>query len=74
MPDATNFLFDIGVDSGFEIPQYVIVTFENNNVNDQANDSSKFIEMDVTECYCKIGSVTYPDDRMTIIMVLKVIM
>ena len=23
VPDATKFLFDIGVESGFEIPQYI---------------------------------------------------
>ena len=40
MPDATNFLFDIGVESGFEIPQYIILTFENNKVKEQTNDYS----------------------------------
>ena len=59
-------MFDIVVECGFEIPQCIIVTFENNNVNDQTNDSSIFNEMDVTECFCKIGYVTYPDNRMTI--------
>ena len=34
-----------------ERPQYIIVGFENNNV---------------TECYCKIGSDFYPEDRMNI--------
>ena len=42
------------------------MTFEKNNVNDQSNDSSIFNEMDVTECFCKIGSVIYPDDILTI--------
>ena len=42
------------------------MTFENNNVNDQTNDSSIFNEMDDTKCFCKIGSVNYPEDRMTI--------
>ena len=50
VPDATNFLFNIGILSGFEIPQYIIANFEN-NVNDQTNDSSIFNEMDVTECF-----------------------
>ena len=35
VPDATNFLFDIGVKSGFETRQNIIVTFEKNNVNDK---------------------------------------
>ena len=64
VPDVTNFLFDIGVESGFDIPQYFMVIFENNNVNDQTNDSSIFNEMDVTKCFRKTGSVTYPEDRL----------
>ena len=44
IPDATNFLFDIGVESGFEIPQYTIVSFENHNVDDQTNHSSILIK------------------------------
>ena len=42
------------------------MAFEKSNVNDQTIDSSMFIEMDVIECFCKITSVTYSDDRMTI--------
>ena len=42
------------------------MTFENNIVNDQTNDFSIFFEMDVTESYCKIDSVTYPVDRMNV--------
>ena len=64
--DATIFLIDRGVESGFEIPQYTIVTSEINNVNDQTKDSSFFYEKDVTECFCKIGCVTYPEDGITI--------
>ena len=40
------------------------MNFENNNVNYQTNDSSMCNEIHVTECFCKIGSVTYPVDRM----------
>ena len=47
-------------------PQYVIVGFENNNVNEQTHDANKFHIMNVTECYCKIGSEFYPEDRMNI--------
>ena len=32
--NATNFLFDLGMKSGMERPQYIIIGFENNNVND----------------------------------------
>ena len=64
--NATNFLFDLGMESGMERPQYKIVGFENNNVNEQTHDASIFDIMNVTECYCKIGSEFYPEDRMNI--------
>ena len=66
VPNATNFLFDLGMESGMERPQYIIVGFENNNVNEQTHDASTFHLMNVTECYCKIGSEFYPEDRMSI--------
>ena len=66
VPNATNFLFDLGMESGMERPQYIIVGFGNNNVNEQTHDASTFHIMNVTECYCKIGSVFYPEDRMNI--------
>ena len=66
VPNATNFLFDLGMESGMERPQYKIVGFENNNVNEQTHDASTFDVMNVTECYCKIGSEFYPEDRMNI--------
>ena len=66
VPNATNFLFDLGMESGMERPQYNIVVFENNNVNEQTHDASTFDIMNVTECYCKIGSEFYPEDRMNI--------
>ena len=62
VPNATNFLFDLGM----ERPQYIIVGFENNNVNEQTHDASTFDIMNITECYCKIGSEFYPEDRMNI--------
>ena len=64
--NATNLLFDLGMESGMERPQYIIVGFENNNVNEQTHDASTFDVMNVTECYCKIGSEFYPEDRMNI--------
>ena len=63
---AINFLFDLGVESGMERPQYLIFGFENINVNEQFHDASTFHIMNVTECYCKIGSEYYPEDRMNI--------
>ena len=65
-PNATNFLFDLGMESGMERPQYIIVGFKNNNVNEQTHDASTFDIMNVTECYCKIGSEFYPEERMSI--------
>ena len=66
VPNATNFLFDLGMESRMERPQYIIVGFENNNVCEQTHDASTFDIMNVTECYCKIGSEFYPEDRMNI--------
>ena len=43
VPNATNFLFDLGRESGMERPQYIIVGFENNNVNEQTHDASTFL-------------------------------
>ena len=65
VPNATNFLFDLGMESGMERPQYIIVSFDN-NVNEQTHDASTFDVMNVTECYCKIGSEFYPEDRRNI--------
>ena len=64
VPNATNFLFEIGMESGMERPQYIIVGFESNNVNEQTHDASTFDITNVTECYCKIGSEFYPEERM----------
>ena len=49
-----------------ERPQYIIVGFENNNVNEQIHDASTFQIMNVSESYCKIGREFYPEDRMHI--------
>ena len=49
-----------------ERPQYIIIGLENNNVNEQTHDASTFHIMNVTECYCTIGSEFYPEDRMNI--------
>ena len=43
------------------------MVFENKNVNKQTNDASTFNITSVTECYFKIGSEFYPEDRMNII-------
>ena len=68
---ATNVLFDLGMGSGMERSQYIIIGFENNNVNEQTHDASTFHIMNVTECYCKIGSEFYPEDRMKINYVIN---
>ena len=66
VPNAINILFDLGMESGMERPQNIIVGFEINNVNEQTHDASTFDITNVTECYCKIGSEFYPEDRMNI--------
>ena len=58
--------FDLGMESGMERPQYIIVGFENINVNGQTHDASTFHIMNVTDCYCKIGSEFYREDGMKI--------
>ena len=52
------------MESGMERLQYIIVGFENNNADEQTHDASTFDIMNVTECYCKIGSEFYPEERM----------
>ena len=49
-----------------ERAQYIIVGFENNNVYEQTHDAITFHIMNVNECYCKIGSEFYLEDRMNI--------
>ena len=66
VPNATNFLFDLGIESGIERPQYIIIGFENNDVNEQTNDASTSVTVDVTECHCKIGEEFYPEERINI--------
>ena len=56
----------MGLESGMERPQYKIIGFEINNVNEQTHDASTFDTTNVTECYCKNGSEFYPEDRMNI--------
>ena len=54
------------MENGMERPQYITIGFENNKVNEQTHDASTFHIMNVTECYCKIGSEFHPEDRMNI--------
>ena len=66
VPNATNFLLDHGMESGMERPQYIIIGFENSNVNEKTHDASTFDIINVAECYRKIASEIYPEDRMNI--------
>ena len=52
--------------SGMKRPQFIIIGFEKNNYNEQTQDASTIHIMKATECYCKIGSEIYPEDRMNI--------
>ena len=67
LTNATNFLFDFGMESGIERPQYIMIGFEKNNVDEQTHDASIFNELNDTEWFCKVGSEFYPEDRMNII-------
>ena len=53
-----------------ERPQYIVVVFEKININEQTHDASKFDIMNVTVCFCKIGSEFYPEDRILIIALI----
>ena len=66
VPNATNFLFVLGTEFGIERPQYIIIGFEKNTVNEQTIDASTFDIMNVTKCYCKISSEFHPENRMDI--------
>ena len=48
LDNATNFLFDLGMESGMERPQNIVVGFENINVNEQTQDAKLFKKMSVT--------------------------
>ena len=54
------------MESGIERPQCKIIGFEKNNVDEQTHDASIFNELNVTECFCKIGSEFYLEDKMNI--------
>ena len=49
-----------------ERPQYIIISSEKNNVNEQTHDAKLFDIMNVTECYCRTGSEFYPEHRTKI--------
>ena len=49
-----------------EIPQYIIICIENNKINEQTHNASTFDIMNITECYCKIGSEFYSEYKMNI--------
>ena len=64
VPNATFFLFDLGMEIGMKRPQYIIIEFENNNVNEKIHDACTFDILNVTGCYFKIGSEFYLEDRV----------
>ena len=66
VPKATNFLFDLGMESCIGRLKYIIIGFENNNVKEQTHDAKTIDIMNVAECFCKIGCECYLEDRMDI--------
>ena len=56
-------LTDLGMETGMEKPQKMLIGFENDKFNEQTHDAVTF-DMSVTDCYFKIGSEFYPEDRM----------
>ena len=49
VPNATNFLLDLGIEFCMERSQCIIIGFENNNPNEQSHDASTFDIIIVTE-------------------------
>ena len=66
VPNAKNFSFDLALESIMERPKYIIIGFENKKDNEQTHDASTYDIMNVPECFCKIGSEFYPEDRLNI--------
>ena len=56
-------MFDTGIESEMGKLYYLIFGFENNNVNNKKYEEGVFKTIDVTNCYCKIGSVLYHVDK-----------
>ena len=52
------------MESVMESPQNILIGFLINNVNYKFHDASTFDLLNVAECYCKVGSEFYPEDRM----------
>ena len=63
--NATNFLFDLWKVIWKDRNLYLLV-LKKNNVIEQSHDAIVFNKMNVTECYCKIGSEFYLKDRRNI--------
>ena len=66
VPNVTNFLLDLDMESGMEKTQIIIVGFEINKIYEPTPAASTFCVMIVLDCYCKIGSEFYPEKRMNI--------
>ena len=65
-PVLLNSYLILVMENGMERQQYIVIGFENNNVNEQTRDASTFDLRNVTECYCKIRSEFYPEDTRNI--------
>ena len=52
VPNATNFLFELGMESGMERQQHIIIGFENYKVKERTHDANTFDIMNGTASYC----------------------
>ena len=62
--DTNNqWIFELGVKSGDELPIYAIIAFQNENrfSPDQMQNNAIFDRPDIIECSCVIGSTKFPD-------------
>ena len=72
--NATNFLFNLGIKSGMERPQYIKIAFENNNVDDQTHDASTFHIMNVLNVIVRLVVSFTLRIEIILILVLIIIM
>ena len=62
--DSNNqWIFELGVKSGDELPIYAIIGFQNQDrfSPDQTQNNAIFDRPDIIECSCHIGAVKFPD-------------
>ena len=60
IPQATSFSWRLGVKSSPEVPRYIIVGFQTNKSGNQKANTSLFDNVNVSNIYVMLNSITYP--------------